>query len=166
MTLSELRFLHAYNAWANSRLFDALEAMPADQYRQDMKASHGSIHNTLVHMVGAEKIWLERWKDLPTEPFLKPDDVASLSGLKNLWEEIGHDTAQWLGGMNDKKLQETFTMKTLKGDTFTHQYWQAFQHLINHSTFHRGQVITMMRQLGVKPPATDLIVFYRETAKK
>ena len=166
MTLSELRFLHAYNAWANNRLFDALEAMSADQYRQDMKASHGSIHNTLVHMVGAEKIWLERWKGLPTEPFLKSDDVASLSGLKSLWEEIGHDTAQWLGGMNDKKLQETFAMKTLKGETFTHQYWQAFQHLINHSTFHRGQVITMMRQLGVKPPATDLIIFYRETAKK
>lgn len=166
MTLSELRFLHAYNAWANNRLFDALESMSADQYRQDMKASHGSIHNTLVHMVGAEKIWLERWKGLPTEPFLKADDVASLSGLKNLWEKIGHDTAQWLSGMNDKKLQETFAMKTLKGETFTHQYWQAFQHLINHSTFHRGQVITMMRQLGVKPPVTDLIIFYRETAKK
>lgn len=166
MNLQQLRFLHAYNAWANNRIFDALAAMPEEEYRRDMTASHGSIHNTLVHMVGAEKIWLERWKGVQTEPFLKPGDVASLADLRQLWEKIGHATAQWLGGMNDRKLQETFTMKTLKGESFTHQYWQAFQHLINHSTFHRGQVITLMRQLGMVPPATDLIVFYRETGKK
>jgi uncharacterized damage-inducible protein DinB len=166
MTLSELRFLHAYNAWATNRLFDTLKAMPEEQYRQDMKGSHGGIHGTLVHMVGAEKIWLERWKGGPTEPFLKADMVTTLSEVMRLWEKIGHDTAQWLGGMNDRKLEETFTMKTIKGETFTHIYWQAFQHLINHSTYHRGQVITMMRQLGTTPPATDLIVFYRETAKK
>jgi uncharacterized damage-inducible protein DinB len=166
MTLLELRFLHAYNAWATNRLFDALSPVPDEQYRRDMKGSHGSIHATLTHMVGAEKIWLERWQGVPTGPFLKPEAVGSLADLKQLWEKIGHDTAQWLGGMNDKKLQEFFTMKTLKGESFTHQYWQAFQHLINHSTFHRGQIVTMMRQLGATPPVTDLIVFYRETAKK
>lgn len=166
MTLSELRILHAYNAWANNRLFDSLEAMPVDQCRQDMKASHGSIHNTLVHMVGAEKVWLDIWRQAEREPFLRPENFASLADVRRLWDKIGHDTAQWLGGMSDGKFQETFTMKTAKGDTFTHQYWQTFQHLMNHSTFHRGQVVTMMRQLGWKPPATDLIVFYRETAKK
>ena len=56
-------------------------------------------------------------------------------------------------------------MKNLKGETFTHVYWQAFQHVVNHSTYHRGQIITMLRQLGVKPPGTDLIMFYRGTAK-
>jgi uncharacterized damage-inducible protein DinB len=117
-------------------------------------------------MVGAEKIWLERWKGVPPDSFLTPDAVTGLAELKRLWEKVGHDTAQWLGGMNDRKLQDTFTMKTLKGEVFTHVYWQAFQHLINHSTFHRGQIITLMRQHGVKPPVTDLIVFYRETAKK
>jgi uncharacterized damage-inducible protein DinB len=130
-----------------------------------MKASHGSIHSTLTHLVGAEKIWLERWKGIPTEPFLKADMIGSLAELKHLWENVGHDTAQWLGGLNDRTLQGTFSMKTLKGETFTHIYWQAFQHLVNHSTNHRGQVITMMRQLGAAPPVTDLIVFYREASK-
>ncbi len=166
MTLSELRFLHAYNAWATNRVFDALAPMPQDEYLRDMKGSHGSIHGTLIHMIGAEKIWLERWKGVPTEPFLNAASAATLADARHIWEKVGHATAQWLGGMSDRKLQETFTMKTLKGEAFTHVTWQAFQHLINHSTYHRGQVVTMMRQLGATPPSTDLIQFYRETSRK
>lgn len=164
MTLAELKTLHAYNSWASNRIFDALEPLPAGQLVQDMKGSHGSIHSTLAHMVGAEKIWLERWQGDP-QPFLDPKDVPTLAALKSLWEKTGYETAKWLGTMTDRKLGETFTMKTLKGDSFTHLFWQAFQHVVNHSTYHRGQVITMMRQLGLTPPSTDLILFYRETAK-
>lgn len=164
MTLQEIKTLHAYNAWANNRIFEALAPLSPEQYMQDMKGSHGGIHPTLVHMVGAEKIWLERFQGSP-QPFLASDALPSLAAVKEVWEKVGFDTAKWLGTMTDKKLQETFTMKTLKGDTFTHIVWQAFQHLVNHSTYHRGQIITMMRQLGVKPPGTDLILFYRETAK-
>ena len=162
MTLQQAKNLHAYNSWANNRIFDALQAMPSEQYKQDMKGSHGSIHNTLIHLVGAEKVWLERFQSA-AQTFLTENPPSSLSELKHIWEKVGFDTAKWLGAQSDRSLQETFTMKTLKGDTFTHVFWQAYQHVINHSTYHRGQIITMMRQLGVKPPSTDLIQFYRET---
>ncbi len=165
MTLQELKTLHAYNSWANNRIFEALAGIPADQYLQDMKSSHGGIHGTFVHTIGAEKIWLERFLGAP-QPFLTQDGIKSLADLKVIWEKVGYDTAKWLGTMSDKKLQETFTMKTLKGDTFVHIFWQAFQHVVNHSSYHRGQIITMLRQLGQKPVSTDLILFYRETAKK
>jgi uncharacterized damage-inducible protein DinB len=164
MTLSELKLLHAYNSWADNRIFEALAQLPPEQYIQDMKGSHGGIHATLVHLVGAEKIWLERFQGT-TQPFLSENPPGSLAGLKEIWEKVGYETAKWIGGMTDKKLQETFTMKTLKGETFTHVFWQAFQHIVNHSTYHRGQIVTMLRQLGAKPPTTDLILFYRETAK-
>lgn len=164
MTLQEIKLLQAYNSWANNRIFDALAGMNEEDYRKTMNSSHGGIHGTIVHMVGAEKIWLERWKGTPG-PFLKSDEIPSLAGVKAIWEKVGFDTAQWLGSMSDRKLQETFTMKTLKGDTLTHVYWQAFQHVVNHSSYHRGQIITMMRQASVVPPATDLIFFYRETNK-
>lgn len=164
MTLHEIKILHAYNAWANNRIFDALAALTPEQYMTDMKGSHGGIHPTLVHMVGAEKVWLERFRG-SAQPFLSENPPKSLAELKTVWEKVGFDAAKWLGTMTDKKLGETFTMKTVKGDTFTHLFWQAFQHVVNHSTYHRGQIITMMRQLGVKPPTTDLIVFYRETAR-
>jgi uncharacterized damage-inducible protein DinB len=164
MTLFEIRTLHAYNSWASNRIFEALEAIPAEQYLQDMKGSHGGIHTTLVHMVGAEKVWLERFQGAP-QPFLSENPPPSLAELKSIWEKVGFDTAKWLGTQSDKSLQGTFTMKTLKGDAFTHVFWQAYQHVVNHSTYHRGQIITMMRQLGVKPPSTDLIQFYRETKR-
>jgi uncharacterized damage-inducible protein DinB len=165
MTLQELKTLHAYNSWANNRLFEALATIPPDQYTKDMNSSHGGILGTMIHLVGAEKIWLERFQGSP-QPFLTENPPKSLVELKAIWEKVGYDTARWLSGMSDKKLAETFTMKTTKGETYTHVYWQAFQHLMNHSTYHRGQVVTMMRQLGLKPPATDLIFFYRETAKR
>lgn len=164
MTLSELKLLHAYNAWADNRIFEALTHLPQEQYTQDMKGSHGSIHSTLVHMVGAEKVWLERFQGA-AQQFLSEDPPKSLAELRTIWERVGYDTAKWLGTLNDKKLQETFTMTTLKGDVFTHVYWQAFHHVVNHSTYHRGQIVTMLRQLGVKPPGTDLIQFCRETRK-
>lgn len=164
MTLTEIKTLHAYNAWADNMMFEALAAMPAEQYMQDMKSSHGGIHTTLIHLVGAEKVWLERFQGDP-QPFLTQNPPASLAELRAVWEKVGYDTAKWLGTMTDRKLTETFTMKTAKGDTFTHIFWQAFQHLVNHSSYHRGQIVTMMRQHGVKPPATDLIRFYRETVK-
>ena len=164
MTLSELKLLHAYNSWAANRIFVALATIPTDKYMQDLKSSHGGIHGTLVHTVGAEKVWLERFQGAPQE-FLSKNPPKSLAELKTVWEKVGYDTAKWLSSMSDKKLGETFTMKTPKGDTFTHVFWQAFQHVVNHSSYHRGQIITMLRQLGEKPVSTDLIQFYRETGK-
>ena len=165
MVLSEIKTLHAYNSWADNRIFESLAPLPEEQYLQDLKNSHGGIHTTLIHLVGAEKVWLERWLGGTVSPFLTTLGLKTLAEVKTVWEKVGYDTAKWLSTMTDKKLNETFTMKTLKGDTLTHVYWQAFQHVVNHSSYHRGQIVTMLRQLGAKPPTTDLILFYREAAK-
>jgi uncharacterized damage-inducible protein DinB len=165
MTLQEIKLLHAYNSWASNRIFDAVAQMTRDHYMQDLKASHGGIHGTLTHMVGAEKFWLSRWVGVPEAKLITPEEVPSLPELKALWEKVGFDMAKFLGTMTDKKLAGTFAMTTSKGDTFTHVYWQAIQHVVNHSTYHRGQVVVMMRQLGVKPPGTGLNTFYREAGK-
>lgn len=164
MTLHEIKTLSAYNAWANNRIFEALEKISPEQYLKDMKSSHGGIHGTLVHLVGAEKVWLERFQGTP-QPFLSHNPPGSLAELKAIWEKVGYDTAKWLGTMTDKRLGETFEMKTLKGDVFVHVFWQAFQHVVNHSSYHRGQIVAMLRQLDAKPVSTDLIQFYREMKK-
>ena len=165
MNLQEVRLLHAYNSWATNRIFDAVTAIPAPDYLKDLKSSHGGIHGTLTHMVSAEKVWLSRWTGDPPEP-LDHAAIPDAQTLKGLWEKIGFETARWIGGLTDKRLLETFTMKTAKGDVFTHTYWQAFQHLVNHCSYHRGQIITMLRQTGHEVVNTDLIRFYRETGKR
>ena len=164
MTLHEARLLHAFNSWATNRIFNAVAELPQEDYVRDMKSSHGSIHGTLLHMVAAEQIWLSRWRQAPgiTPPVVQ---AATLASLRTAWEKVGYETAKFLGTMSDKKLQGTFTMTTAKGETFTHLYAQAFQHVVDHSTYHRGQVVTMLRQLGRVPPSTGMISFYRETAK-
>jgi uncharacterized damage-inducible protein DinB len=129
-----------------------------------LKGSHGGIHGTLVHMVGAEKVWMERFNSNP-QPFLKAEEIPDAAEVYKIWEKAGYETAKWLAGMTDKKLGESFEMKTLKGETFKHIYWQAFQHVVNHSSYHRGQIITMLRQIGAAPVSTDLILFYREAKK-
>lgn len=156
--------MHAYNAWANNRIFNTVAVLPTEHYKQDMKSSHGSIHSTLTHIVGAEKVWLERFRGNP-QPFLKAEDIPTVAELRAIWEQVGHDTAQWIGTMTDKTLQDVFEMKTLKGDVYRHVYWQAFQHVVNHSSYHRGQITIMLRQLGAQPVSTDLIVFYRDTKR-
>ncbi len=165
MTLQEIRLLQAFSAWATNRVFTALESLPLEQYHRDMKTSHGSIHGTLVHLVGAEKIWLARWENRK-EPFLTSAEVPTREELFALWERVGFAAAQFLGTMSDARLQQTFVMRTVRGDQFEHTFQQALQHVVDHSTYHRGQVIAMMRQLGVEPPSTGLIQFYRETGKK
>ena len=164
MTLNEITILHAYNAWADNRIFDALAPLPSEEYLRDLNSSHGGIHGTLTHLIGAEKVWLERWTG-NSQPFLRAAEIPGLAALKDIWEKVGYDTAKFLGTMTDRKLQETFTMKTSRGDVFTHVYWQAFQHLVNHSSYHRGQIVAMLRQLGRQGVSTDLIQFYRETGK-
>jgi len=164
MTLHETKTLHAYNSWADNRIFDALESLPEEQYLRDLKSSHGGLHGTMIHLVGAEKIWLERFRG-EAQPFLTKDPPPTLAALRKIWEDVGYQTAKWLGMMTDQKLAGTFAMKTLKGETQTHVFWQAFQHLVNHSSYHRGQIVTMLRQTGAPPPVTDMILFYRETSK-
>jgi uncharacterized damage-inducible protein DinB len=165
MTLQEIKLLHAYTSWANNRIFDAVAQIPVEQYAQDLKGSHGGIQGTLTHMVAAEKIWLSRWVGKPETKLMSVDEAPSLADLKSMWQKVGYETAKFLGSMTDRKLQETFPMTNSKGETFTHVYWQAIQHVVDHSSYHRGQIVTMMRQLGLKPPGTGLIMFYREAGK-
>lgn len=162
MTLQEIKLLFAYNSWASDRIFEAVSPLPAENYFKDLKGSHGGIHGTLTHLVGAEKIWLSRWVGRPDATLLKAEEVTSLADLRSIWEVVGRETAAFLSKMNERKLQETLSTTTSKGVQYTQTYQQMFQHVVNHSTYHRGQIAAMMRQVGAAPVATDLIAFYRQ----
>ena len=165
MTLQEIKLLHAFNAWANNRIFEALQPLPAEEVTRDMKSSHGSIHGTIAHMAAAEKIWLSRLVGSPDKDLMPASAMPTLADVRAVWESTGYGIAKYLGGMTDRKLQETFSVTYASGKTYTYITWQAFQHVVDHSTYHRGQIITMLRQLGHQPPSTGLIGFYRDTVK-
>jgi uncharacterized damage-inducible protein DinB len=163
MTLQEIKMLTAFSSWATNRILQAVEALPAEDPMRDLKSSHRSIHGTLTHLAGSEKMWLSRMSGTPDKAMITPAEVPTVADVRRLWEQTGFATAKFLGSMTDRKLQETFTMSTSTGEKFLHTFVQAFQHVVDHSTYHRGQVVTLMRQMGHTPPNTGMIAFIRET---
>jgi uncharacterized damage-inducible protein DinB len=153
--------LFAYNAWANRTIFDAAEKLPDEQYFRDLQSSHGGVHGTLAHIVWAEHLWLNRWLVRPNPSVPQGKDLRTLGEVRARWEEVEADRGRWLAEVTDARLEETRVVKPSGGGEYVHTLRQMFGQLINHSSYHRGQIVTLLRQLGAKPPTTDLIVFYR-----
>jgi uncharacterized damage-inducible protein DinB len=166
MNVADVKEAFAYNAWANRRLFDALAALPAEQYQRDLKGSFGSIHGTVCHIVWAEQLWLSRWLGKPAPAVAQGKDLAGLAEARARWDAVEAERAAFLGGLTDARLGDTVTIQPTSGGAYTHTFREMFLHTVDHSTYHRGQVVNMLRQLGVKPPGTGLIGFYRERAAR
>ena len=162
MNVEDIRELFAYNAWANRRVFDALAQLPASQYTQDLKSSFGSIHGTLCHIVWAEQLWLHRWLGRPNPPVAQGTDLRSLVEVRSRWELVERERVAFVAGLNDTRLEETQVVKPSTGGEYVHSFRQMFRHFVNHSSYHRGQIVVFLRQLGRTAPNTDLIRFYRQ----
>jgi uncharacterized damage-inducible protein DinB len=162
MTLAEVQELFAYNAWANRRVFAALAALPAEPYFRDLKSSHGGLHGTLCHIVWAEELWLHRWlgKSNPAVP--QGRDLTTLAAARARWEEVEAERAAFLGGLGERRLDDTVVVKPSTGGQYVHTFHEMFRHAVDHSSYHRGQLVTLLRQVGATPPSTGLIGFYRE----
>jgi uncharacterized damage-inducible protein DinB len=160
--IETFRDLFAYNAWANRVLFDACAALSSADYLKDLKSSHGGIHGTLCHLVWAEELWMTRWVGEPPPVVPQGKQLTGLAEVRSHWENVEARRAAWLEKFTDARLSDTVSVRPTSGGVYVHSFADMFRHLINHSSYHRGQVVTMLRQLGKKPPSTDLILFYRE----
>ena len=159
--LSEFLELFAYNAWANRQFFDAAAALPPDLYQRDLKSSHGGIHGTLAHIVWAEHLWLNRWLKKANPAVAQGKDMQTVAEVRARWEEIESERGKFLAQLADTQVDETRAVKPSTGGEYQHSFAQMFRHAVDHSSYHRGQVVTMLRQVGVVPPVTGLIFFYR-----
>ncbi len=164
MTVAEVRELFTFNAWANRRIFDGVVELAESDYLRDLKSSHGGIHGTLCHIVWAEQLWLHRWLGRPNPAVAQGRDLASLADVRTRWEAVDAERGKLLLDLTEAKLADTITIKPTMGGEYRHTFRETFQHVVDHSSYHRGQVVTLLRQLGVRPPSTGLILFYREQA--
>jgi uncharacterized damage-inducible protein DinB len=161
MTSKEILALFHYDEWATKRTIDSVSSLPEEKYKRDLKSSHGSIHGTLVHMYGAAWIWLERWKgNTPPAPF-NVDQILDLSVLNDRWVEYRQSLDAYLPTVDDGKLSAASFFTDNKGNRRSDPLYQQMLQVVNHGSYHRGQVVTMLRQLGEKPQATDLMLYYR-----
>ncbi|HEX6252555.1 MAG TPA: DinB family protein [Gemmatimonadaceae bacterium] len=157
----EIQGLYAYNRWANQRFLDATEGLSAEELERDLRSSFPSVKATLEHILQAEWIWLERWNGVsPTE--IPPWDTGTHAALRAQWRRIEQDQLAYVGGLTDELLQRVIDYRNFASQPFSQPLWQLLRHVVNHSTYHRGQVATMLRQLGHPVPVSDLVVYYRE----
>ena len=166
MNLSDIRHLFDYTEWANALTLNAAAELSDEDLRRDFKISHCSIFATLLHMAGAEWIWLERW--LGRSPAGKEawslwttDSCADLLVLNQRWREVIERRAQLISELEEPVLAAELSFNLLSGDPSTLRLVDQMQHVVNHATLHRGQVVGMIRQLGIAPPATDLLFYLR-----
>lgn len=161
MTIPEMKDLFAYDAWANALVFDAASALTDEQWHHPIASSFPSIAATMAHTVGAEWVWLRRW--MGESPTSVPVWVAApvLADIRAVLSDVERERAAFLDGLTDDDLGRTVTYSSLSGQPFAEPLGGLMRHVVNHSTYHRGQVATQLRQLGLKPPGTDLIVYLR-----
>ena len=146
MTLDEVRELFAYNAWANRRCFAALEPLPAEAYFRDLKSSHGGLHGTLCHIVWAEQLWLNRWLGKANPAVPQGRDLTTLAAARTRWEAIEAERAAFVAGLSERRLDETMTVSPSTGGEYVHSFREMFRHAIDHSSYHRGQLVTLLRR--------------------
>jgi uncharacterized damage-inducible protein DinB len=162
MKPSEIRDLFAFNAWANHRLLGAAEALTAEQFTKPMGSSHSSLRDTLAHIWAVEWVWLERLQGRSPASLPEANKFEDLGSLRTRWVELEKRWLEYASRLDQTELDEEIDYKTLSFGASRDPRWQMMQHVVNHGTYHRGQVTTLLRQLGAKAVGTDLILFYRE----
>jgi uncharacterized damage-inducible protein DinB len=163
MDLETIRELYDYNRWANARTLDAASKVPADGFTREIGGSFASLQGTLAHLFGAEWIWLERWRGTSPRSLPFAMDFPDVGAIRGRWTEVERGQQEFLSGLDAERLPEVVSYVNLSGQTFAYPLWRMLCHVVNHSSYHRGQVATLLRQLGAKPLSTDLLLFYDES---
>jgi uncharacterized damage-inducible protein DinB len=169
MTKDDIQLLYEYDRWANNRALQAASALSAEDFTRDLGGSFRSVRDTLMHIISGEWIWLAYWKKPPDSPALltdlrtrrdtlfKPDAFPNVAEVHLKWAEVENEQTEFVNRVTDELLEKLLPFRTTQV-----RLAHLMQHLANHSTYHRGQVALMMRQLNAEPLATDFHVFLVE----
>jgi uncharacterized damage-inducible protein DinB len=164
MTPELTRQLFDYNHWANNRALEAAAQLTDEQFIKPLGSSFSSVRDTLAHICGGEIVWLERFQGRTPSTFPDTSSAQTVATLREFWRPYADKLLAFANGVSQADLERVLEYKTFNFGVYKNPLWQSMQHLANHGTYHRGQVATLLRQLGVKPILTDLMHFYRERA--
>lgn len=162
MTLQDLRTMLDYHYWARDRLLDALDPLSPEQFTRDLGSSFKSIRDTVAHTYAAEWAWHQRWLGQSPTALLQYDQFADVASVRAAWAALEAKMRAFLDELGEAGIARVFEYKLLNGQPGATPLWQMLQHVVNHASYHRGQVTTMLRQIGAAPAKSmDMIAFYR-----
>jgi uncharacterized damage-inducible protein DinB len=185
MNTTDIQTLFAYNRWANRRLFSVVEKLSDAQFIAQIQSSFPSIRDTVFHILAAEWIWLKRWKGTSPRasvaaPNLSPatwktltaggippvQELSTVAGLRAFADSLEHERQEFLSSLSDEAFHANLSFNDMAGTPYSEPLVHLLQHLVNHGTYHRGQAITMLRQIGAETVALDMLYFFREEEKE
>ncbi|HUR39186.1 MAG TPA: DinB family protein [Planctomycetota bacterium] len=164
--LETVRLLVDYTSWADARMLEAVSKLTPEQWTRDLGSSLKSVRDTAVHIASAQGIWLQRWKGESPQGMWAAAEYPTQTSLRERWEPQTRELASFAAAQDEESLAKPLHYRNLKGASITHPLGPLMIHVANHSTYHRGQVTTLLRQLGAQPVSTDFVLYSLEKAKK
>ena len=161
MNVDDFRTLYAFNRWANRRTIESCRSLGAKKFEAPSGGSFGSIRDTLAHVAWAEWLWLERWHHRSPKVTSLPD-ASSLEKIERVLNDVARGQHTFIENIADDRLKERIAYENVKGETWQYTLGQMLQHTVNHSTYHRGQIVTLSRQAGASPAGTDYLLWFDE----
>jgi len=171
MTRDDIQLLFEYDRWANNKVLQAVSVLSEEQFIRDLRGSFCSVRDTFVHIIGGEWLWLSYWKAPSHSPeiivelraqrdtHIHPNRLPDFASVQLKWAEVEKEQLAFVSHVTDEGLKTKLPARGMPLELV-----HLMQHMVNHSTYHRGQISLMMRQLNAEPVATDFHVFLTEGA--
>ncbi len=153
----DLERLLDYNVWANHRMMRVAVLLPADEFARDLGATHRSVQGTLLQLLLAEWTWFDRWKGVNVPRVLEENDFKNVLSLRERWVKMEEERRNWFRALPDGAPGEVVRYTLTSGEAYEVPLWKLVQHMVNDSTFYRGQLAALYRQLGLKLVSTDIL---------
>ncbi len=154
--------LASYNIWANRKAMDWLQQITDAQWEQVITSSFSSVRQTALHIASAESIWIDFWTKAPAPVFISGTFTGTKSDLIAIWEKASTGMKAYLVSHPEEDFMAPVAFRYPRGGEAQMPFVHTFSHIINHSTYHRGQLVTLLRQVGfTNLSSIDLATFYR-----
>lgn len=170
VTLELIRDFYAYDRWASERIFDAARGLTTEQLNTPGTAGHGSVRETILHQISAQKNWFSWWDGSMSQQEamtsrLDPDNYPDLDAVHRVWEDVQAQSRTFIEPLTEEDLQREYTVTfPWTGQTVTFTLAQMMLHVANHGTQHRSEVAAMLTSFDCSPGYLDLLFFMAETA--
>ena len=147
-----------HNYWARDRQLQVCASLSAEDFMRPVGGSFPSLRDTLAHMLAVEWFWLERWRGKSPQSLISAGDFPALEAVVQRWNTVEREMLEYMAGLDEEALERPLTYMNTRGEQWTYPLLQMIVHVLNHQSYHRGQVATQLRMLGAQPPQVDFLV--------
>lgn len=151
--------LFAFNRWADDRVIVACRPLDQEAYTRELPGGMLSLRSTLVHLAGATRAWTRRLDGEPVTGLTTEEELPTLDDVARVLAEAHARFDRLVPELTPERLASTWTYQNLRGQTCRVPFWAVPRHVVNHASYHRGQVAVKLKRLGLEPPGTDFITW-------